>query len=301
MKIEHNITIPEDYPEQRLDQALAQLLPQYSRAQCQLWIKAGAVEVNGKVITKTRHNVQADDDIILDAELSDKTYMEAEDIPLDIIYEDDDLIVINKPAGLVVHPGAGNYAGTLLNALLHHDQSLATIPRAGIVHRLDKDTSGLLVIARNLETHNSLIKMMQEREIKREYETIVHGDMVAGGSIDEPIGRHPTQRIKMAVTRGGREALTHYRILKKFPKHTYLRVILDTGRTHQIRVHMAHLRHPIVGDKTYGKKTQDTFPRQALHAARLSLTHPRSGEDMQWQAPLPQDMQALLADLEPND
>jgi 23S rRNA pseudouridine1911/1915/1917 synthase len=233
-----------------------------------------------------------------------------EKIDLDILYEDDDLLVINKPAGLVVHPAAGNPAGTLLNGLLHHDPSLETLPRAGIVHRLDKDTSGLLVVARSQRAHKQLVEMLQQRDIHREYRTIVHGRMVAGGTVDEPIGRHPTQRKKMAVlySESAKPAMTDYRVLERFRAHCLLQVKLHSGRTHQIRVHMAHIRHPVVGDPLYGGRLQipagcsdalrealRNFRRQALHAFRLGFEHPVTGAWIEWEAPMPDDMEQLLS------
>ena len=228
-------------------------------------------------------------------------------MPLEILYEDSALIVLNKPPGLVVHPGAGNREGTLVNALLHHAPELANVPRAGVVHRLDKDTSGLLVVARTLAAHTHLVAQLQARTVKREYFAIVAGVMTAGGTIEAPVGRHPSERTRMAVVVGGREAVTHYRVLERFRGHTYVRVNLETGRTHQIRVHMAHLHYPLVGDPTYGgrlrlpadssstlREALRHFKRQALHAGVLGLIHPESGAALQWDAPLPADMQQLL-------
>jgi 23S rRNA pseudouridine1911/1915/1917 synthase len=228
-------------------------------------------------------------------------------IDLDIVHEDDWLIIINKPAGLVVHPGAGIRDRTLQNALLHHDPSLAELPRGGILHRLDKDTTGLLVVARTLAAHTALTRQLQAREIEREYEAICVGVMTAGGTIDRAIGRHRTDRVRMAVRADGRAAVTHYRVLERFRGHTHVRINLETGRTHQIRVHFAHIRHPLVGDPTYGRRlllprgatpklaaALRAFPRQALHASRLRLIHPRDGREAEWRAPLPADMNALL-------
>ena len=228
----------------------------------------------------------------------------AEDIALEIVYEDDALLVINKPAGLVVHPGSGNWKGTLLNALLHYAPQLEEVPRAGIVHRLDKDTSGLLVVAKTLAAQTALVRQLEARSVQREYLALVHGELTRAGKVDAPIGRHPTQRVKMAVVESGKAAVTHYRIEERFPSCTLLRCNLETGRTHQIRVHMARIGHPLVGDSVYLKGPQkcvpqlrallNGFPRQALHATRLALEHPVSGERMEWHAPLPQDMQQLL-------
>lgn len=310
MKITKTITVPETMMPCRLDVALSQLFPEYSRAQWQSWIAAGAIQIDQKIATKRRQAIAPGQVIAVNATLTEHTTTTPQDIPIDVIYEDADILVINKPAGLIVHPGAGNPNGTLLNALLHRDPDCSHLPRAGIVHRLDKDTSGLLVVARNLSAHHALIKAMQARDIHREYIAIVYGNLIAGGTIDAPIGRHPTHRTKMQVNRGGRDAITHYRILKKFPHHTYLKVILETGRTHQIRVHFAEQHHPLIGDPLYGnknlisKKWPETlqtaianFPRQALHAIRLSLPHPKSGEQMTWEAPIPEDIEMILTAL----
>ncbi|WP_423063692.1 23S rRNA pseudouridine(1911/1915/1917) synthase RluD [Candidiatus Paracoxiella cheracis] len=290
----------------RLDQALAKLFPQYSRAQLQTWIRAGAVEVDDQIQTLPREKVFTDQKIKIIAHLKADERWEAQPLSLNIIYEDEALIIINKLAGMVVHPGAGVRNNTLANALLHHAPELATVPRSGIIHRLDKDTTGLLVIARSLESHHVLIKQMSERAIKREYEAIVNGVMVAGGTIETDIGRHPTHRTKMAVVTEGRKSITHYRVKERFRAHTYIRVMLETGRTHQIRVHMAHIHYPLVGDPLYGRKgipaklseplkeALQNFKRQALHAAKLTLTHPNTGKEMTWEAPLPKDMAHLL-------
>lgn len=300
-------TLPESLDGLRLDQALAKLFPQFSRSQHQTWIKAGKVTIDDVTQTSTREKVHAEQSITIDAELVEQTSWEAQDLPLDIIFEDETLIVINKPIGLVVHPGAGNPDTTLVNALLHYDKQLATLPRAGLIHRLDKDTSGLLVIARTLEMHQHLVQQLQERDIHREYLAIVNGVMTGGGTVDAPIGRHPRHRTKMAVTPGGKPARTHYRVRERFRAHTYVDVKLETGRTHQIRVHMAHIHYPLVGDHTYYKgriapglltdalqHALNTFPRQALHAWRLALTHPLTKKEMQWEADVPEDMKQLL-------
>jgi 23S rRNA pseudouridine1911/1915/1917 synthase len=236
--------------------------------------------------------------------LDTQTHAEPEDIPLDVLYEDEHVFVINKPVGLVVHPGSGNWQGTLLNALLHHDPALGEIPRAGIVHRLDKDTSGLLVVARTLIAQTALVRQLQERSVSREYMALAHGEIERGGKVDQPIDRHPSQRTKMAVVEGGKPAVTHYSVVESFPGCTLLRCKLETGRTHQIRVHMAHIRHPLVGDHIYIKGAQKCppemratlleFPRQALHAERLGLEHPETGEWMEWQVNMPDDMRQLL-------
>ena len=298
------LAIPDDCAGLRLDQALAKLLPEYSRSRLQEWITSQQVKVNGEFAT-TKQKVWGGEklEVLPQSHPSEQPHL-AEDIALDIVYEDDALLVLNKPAGLVVHPGSGNWEGTLLNALLHHAPQLAEVPRAGIVHRLDKDTSGLLVVAKTLTAQTALVRQLEARSVQREYLALVHGEMTRTGKVDAPVGRHPTQRVKMAVTESGKPAVTHYQIEKQFPSCTLLRCRLETGRTHQIRVHMAHLKHPLVGDRVYVKGAQKCvpqlrellagFPRQALHATRLALDHPVNGERMEWQAPLPQDMQQLL-------
>ena len=263
--------------------------------------------MDGKICTTPREKVRGGESIEIDAIIEVKENWSAQPIQLDIVCEDNDLIIVNKPAGLVTHPGAGNHDNTLVNALLHYDPQLNTIPRAGLIHRLDKDTSGLLVIAKNLETHHALVQAMQQRDIKREYSAIVTGVMISGATIEAPIGRHPTHRTKMSVIPSGKPAITHYRIIKKYRAHTHLRVILETGRTHQIRVHLAHVNYPIVGDPTYGNKralpgkisehlrtTLRQFKRQALHAQKLELIHPKTQTTLQWEVPPPADMQNLL-------
>lgn len=303
-----NTTIPEHLQQSRLDTALARLFPDYSRSQLQTWIRDGFVTIDGSVIQKTRHSVQMGQHIVITAIVSENTRAEPQPIPLTIVYEDEALLVINKPVGLVVHPGAGNPDSTLVNALIHHAPDLAAIPRAGVIHRLDKDTSGLLVIAKTLPVHHQLIQQMQTREIHREYRALVHGNMISGGTIDAPIGRHPQHRTKMAVTPSGNPAITHYRVLQRFQAHTLLSVLLETGRTHQIRVHLSHIHYPIVGDQTYGTHRQRHYPQlsekaqialnhfkhQALHACRLSLLHPISGKSMAWEAALPEDFLTLI-------
>jgi 23S rRNA pseudouridine1911/1915/1917 synthase len=293
----------------RLDQALALLFPDYSRSRLQGWIREGRVHVDG-VQRKPKEKVWPGEKIVLRAVLDSVDSCQPEDIPLDLLYEDEHLLVVNKPAGLVVHPAAGNWSGTLQNALLHHDSALASLPRGGIVHRLDKDTTGLLVVARNLRTHKSLVELLQAREIKREYMAIVNGLPTAGGMVDAPIGRHPVNRVRMAVVASGKPARTHYRINERFRRHSLLDVQLESGRTHQIRVHMAYIHHPLLGDPVYGGRlklpsgaSDETvkmlrgFGRQALHARRLSLTHPVSGQAMTWESPLPVDFSTLLEGL----
>lgn len=303
--IQQSAQIPEEMDGLRLDQALAKLFPDYSRERLKDWVLSGFVLLDGKT-ERPKHKVAAGQNIHIDATL-EETECQPQHIDLDIVFEDDDIIVINKPAGLVVHPGAGNPDSTLLNALLHHAPQLKTLPRAGIVHRLDKDTTGLLVIAKTLEAHTHLVAAMQRREIERKYHAIVFGDIIAGGTVDAQMGRHPKQRTKMAVVRNGKPAITHYRVLEKFDGLTYLEVKLETGRTHQIRVHMAHIHHPILGDPSYGgrgrvpKNLTDearerikSFPRQALHAKQLSFIHPRTGDPMHFEAPIADDIREIL-------
>ena len=291
---------------QRLDQALAFLFDGFSRSRLQQWIREGRVLVDGKVL-RVRDRVCGGEQVELEAVLEPRDEAQPEDIPLRIVYRDEALLVVDKPAGLVVHPAAGNWEGTLQNALLHADPSLAVLPRSGIVHRLDKDTSGLLVVARTLGAHRHLVAALAAREVKREYRAIVVGVPTAGGTVAAPIGRHPTARTRMAVVQHGRPATTHYRVLERFRAHALLQVNLETGRTHQIRVHLAHVRHAIVGDPVYAGRLRLApgatpqlvealrgFSRQALHAHRLALAHPVTGEWLEWEAPIPADMQALL-------
>ncbi len=299
--------IPESMSGKRLDWVLASLFSDYSRSKLQQWLHDGHIIINNKTGLPGKTKVAGGEQVTLHPILSIQTESQPEAIPLDIVFEDDDLIVINKPAGLVMHPAVGNQAGTLLNALLHHDPALANIPRAGIVHRLDKDTTGLLVVARTLSSQKYLVEQLQEREISREYQAIVHGTMVAGSTVEAPIGRHPVDRKRMAVNHNGKHATTHYRVAEKFRLHTHVDVKLETGRTHQIRVHMTHLKHALVGDPVYGgrlripphatealDKNLRYFKRQALHAIRLTLSHPGSGEIVSWHVPLPNDMVNLL-------
>ena len=289
----------------RLDQALARLWPEYSRSRLKQWVDDGLVAVNGKVL-RPRDKVQEGDRIVLQPQqIPDETWV-AEDIPIDVIYEDEQLIVINKAAGVVVHPAAGNYQGTLVNALLHYSPDLASLPRAGVVHRLDKDTTGLLVIARTLQAHKVLVSQLEARSVKRKYIAIAQGTMVSGATVDAPIARHPVNRQRMAVARAGREAITHYRVRERFRRHTMIDVQLETGRTHQIRVHMAHVKYPLLGDPLYNGRARrmagaspelteilQNFSRQALHAFELELIHPASNEIIGWQAPIPDDMLAV--------
>lgn len=297
----------------RLDQVLAELFADYSRSKLQTWIKAGRVQVNGLTL-KPRDKLEGGEVITLDAEAEVVVTSEAEAIPLEIVFEDESILIVNKPAGLVVHPAVGNWNGTLLNALLNHDPNLETLPRAGIVHRLDKETSGLLMIAKTLQAHNSLTQQLQDRSITREYLAITRGRMTAGGTIDEPIGRHPTERKRYAVRENGKVAVTHYRVGQRFTRHTLVQVKLETGRTHQIRVHMAHIRFPLLGDQVYGGRFQmppdcserlekelRSFKRQALHAAKLGLQHPLTDEYLEWEQPMPDDMIRLLSALAENE
>jgi 23S rRNA pseudouridine1911/1915/1917 synthase len=298
--------VPLELVGSRLDQALAELFPDFSRSRLQQWVKDGSVLVDGKVL-RSKDKLLGGESIEIDVQLEAETTFTPEPIPLDIVYQDESLLVINKPAGLVVHPAAGNWQGTLLNALLHHDPAIATVPRAGIVHRLDKETTGLLVVARTLEAQTALVEQLQAREFTREYDAVVNGVLTGGGTVDEPIGRHPVDRKRMAVVRNGKPAVTHYRLAERFRAFTYIKVQLETGRTHQIRVHMAYRHNPLVGDPVYGGRLRIPsgctpeleqmlrhFHRQALHASRLGLTHPQSGEYMEWTAPLPEDIQTLL-------
>jgi 23S rRNA pseudouridine1911/1915/1917 synthase len=295
----------------RFDQVASELFPDFSRSRLQSWIKDGQLTVDGR-IAKPKDKLIGGETLSLDAELEAQGEWEAEDIDLDIVYEDEDLLVINKQAGLVVHPAAGNYTGTLVNALLHHVPDLVNLPRAGIVHRLDKETTGLMVVAKTLEAHTDLVAQLADRTVSREYQAIAVGAMTGGGTVNAPMGRHPIQRKLMAVlSAGGKRAITHYRVIKRYPHHTHIKVNLETGRTHQIRVHMAHIGFPLVGDQTYGNRFKipkganphlidalKNFPRQALHAARLGLEHPGTGEYVEWTAPLPADFQNLVAALD---
>ena len=305
-RITGHYTVPPELSGKRLDQAAAELVSEHSRSRLQSWIKSGALTVNGKQC-KPRDKVMLDDRLELDAEPEAQVSWEAEPISLDVVYEDEHLLVINKPAGLVVHPAAGHAAGTLVNALLNHAPEVENLPRAGIVHRLDKDTSGIMVVARSLVAHTSLVEQLQTRTMGREYEAIVVGTLTGGATVDAPIGRHPTDRKRMAVVPTGKPAVTHYRLVERFAAHTHVRCKLESGRTHQIRVHMAHVRHPLVGDPVYGgrlrlpKGTSDelrdvlaAFQRQALHAQKLTLEHPETGEILSWEVPLPDDMVKLI-------
>jgi 23S rRNA pseudouridine1911/1915/1917 synthase len=303
--------LPPEAAGRRLDQALAELFPEFSRSRLTAWIKSGDVSVDGAAAVP-RQIVRGGEEVILRAELAPEVALAPEAIAIDIRYEDADVIVVNKPAGLTVHPGAGQPAGTLQNALLHHDPELAKIPRAGIVHRLDKDTSGVMVVARSLRAHTALVEQLQARDMHRQYVAVVYGSMIAGGSVDAPIGRHPRDRLKQAVVAepAGKPAVTHYRVRERFRAHTLIECRLETGRTHQIRVHMAHARHALVGDPVYGAglklpkgatpeltAAMRGFRRQALHAETLEFAHPADGRTIRVEAELPDDMLALIAAL----
>ena len=293
------LTIPAELGGLRLDLALARLLPEHSRSRLQGWLRAGFIRVDGGR-PDARRKVWGGESIEIDAPPPPEVAAELpEDIPLTVVFEDADLLVIDKPVGLGVHPGNGNWSGTLRNALLHHDPALAAVPRAGIVHRLDKDTSGLMVVAKTLTAQTDLVRQLQARTVKRHYHALLQGELIAGGTVDAPVGRHPTQRTRMAVVGNGRPAVTHYLVVERFAGFTLVECRLETGRTHQIRVHMAHIGHPLVGDPVYAPRRcanvlLDGFPRQALHAFRLGLVHPRRGEVMSWQVPMAADFAGLL-------
>jgi 23S rRNA pseudouridine1911/1915/1917 synthase len=292
--------VPDHCAGRRLDLVLAELLPEHSRNRLQGWVRDGRVSVDGRPATEPKEKMHGGELLVLDEPEDQRLLADLpEDIPLDIVHEDEALLVINKPAGLVVHPGSGNWNGTLMNALLHHVPAIAEIPRAGIVHRLDKDTSGLLVVAKTLAAQTDLVRQLQARTVKRQYLAFVAGVVFVQATIDAPIGRHPAQRVKMAVvpeTRGGKEAVTHYRGLEQFDHCALVECTLETGRTHQIRVHMASVKHPLLGDKVYGRPDPrlPAFPRQALHATRLALVHPLEQRLRQWEVPMPADMLELL-------
>jgi 23S rRNA pseudouridine1911/1915/1917 synthase len=303
--------VTEQFAGQRLDAALASMFPDYSRSRLQQWIRDGQVLLDGAIV-KPKTRLTGDETLELNIHLDHRPdEAQPQDIPLQVVFEDKDIIVLNKPAGLVVHPAAGHADGTLVNALLHFDAGLARVPRAGIVHRLDKDTTGLMVVARNLRAHKHLVEELQQRTVSREYQAVVHGVITAGGTVDAPIGRHMRDRVRMCVRDDGKPATTHYRVIKRYREHTHVQLKLESGRTHQIRVHMQYIRHPIVGDPVYGGRQRIPpraekelvaqlrgFKRQALHACRLSLVHPQTGKQLTWRAPLPADMVQLLAVLE---
>ena len=301
--------VPDTAAGRRFDAVLAELFPEYSRSRLSAWIKSGDVLLDGAAV-RPRDPVRGGETVSLQAVLEDQTRAEPEDIPLQVLYEDSEVFVLDKPAGLVVHPGAGNPDGTLVNALLYRDPALVALPRAGIVHRLDKDTSGVMVVARTLPAHTALVAQLSAREVHRQYLAVVVGALVSGGTAHAAIDRHPRDRIRMAVREDGRDAVTHFRLRERFRAHTLLECRLETGRTHQIRVHMAHLKHPIVGDPMYGGALKlprgaseglvaalRGFKRQALHAETLEFVHPASGEPVRVSAPVPADLQGLLAAL----
>ncbi len=308
-QIHLNAQIPAAAAGRRLDQVLAELFPDYSRSRLQQWVRAGEVRLDGEVVA-ARYKVFGGERVQISAELALDGEVEPEAIALEVRYRDEHLLVVDKPAGLVVHPAAGNPRGTLQNALLHYEPRLAALPRAGIVHRLDKDTSGLMVVACSLPAHQSLVAQLQARTVQRQYQALALGEVTAGGRVDAPIGRHPRDRLRMAVVAGGKPAVTHYRVLERLPGCTLLLARLETGRTHQIRVHLASIRHPLVGDPLYGGRARlpralpepqrvalAGFARQALHAWRLELEHPASGETLAWEAGLPEDFSHLLTQL----
>ena len=306
--IRHEAEVPRGAAGRRFDQALAEMFPDYSRSRLSGWIKSGAVTLDG-VPVPPRQLLRGGERVCLEVELEDEVSSAPEDIALAVVHEDAHLLVLDKPAGLVVHPGAGNPAGTLLNALLHHDPRLAELPRAGIVHRLDKDTSGLMVVAKTLPTYTALVDLLSRHEVERQYEAVVLGTLVAGGTVDAPIGRSMGDRLRQAVRdeEDGKRAVTHYRVRERFRAHSLLQCQLETGRTHQIRVHLAHIGHPLIGDPLYGgglklpkgasaelAATLRGFRRQALHAEKLSFIHPATGEAMSFDAQRPADQQQLI-------
>ncbi len=303
----HELTVPPQLAGQRLDLALARMFPEFSRTRLKDWISQGLVTVDGRDL-RPRDLVAGGELVVLRTQSSVSVTSEPEAIELDIVYEDSDLLVLNKPPGLVVHPGAGNLRGTLMNGLLHRVPQLNTLPRAGIVHRLDKDTSGLLVVGKTLESHTQLVRQMSQREISRHYVAVCNGVLTAGGKVDAPIARHPVDRLRMSVRDGGKPAVTHYRVLERFAAHTYISVQLESGRTHQIRVHLAYIKHALLGDPVYGgrlaiparadavlQETLREFRRQALHASRLEFMQPVTGEPLVFEAPLPDDLAHLIA------
>jgi 23S rRNA pseudouridine1911/1915/1917 synthase len=308
-RIQRRLIVPDELAGRRLDQAAAVLLPEFSRSRLNAWIDAGVLTVDGGSV-RPRTLLEGGEEVVLDTQLPAAVGSLPEDIPVALVYGDADLLVLDKPAGLVVHPGAGNASGTLLNALLHRFPEVAVLPRAGLVHRIDKDTSGLLVVARTLASQKTLAAALERHAVRRTYQAICNAALTGGGAIEAPIGRHPRERTKMAVIDGGREARTRYRVLERFRAQTLVEVDLETGRTHQIRVHMAHIRAPLVGDPVYGGRPRlprqatpelraalQGFRRQALHASRIAFTHPVTGAELVLESALPKDLQALLAAL----
>jgi 23S rRNA pseudouridine1911/1915/1917 synthase len=304
--IQHKLSIEEQFSGFRLDQALSQMMPDYSRSRIQDWIKSGFITLNDKTV-KPREKVYLGDQLTLDIPETTKTFDQPEPVEFEVLFEDEHLFVVNKPAGLVVHPAAGHQSGTLVNGLLYREPKLEQLPRAGIVHRLDKDTTGVMVVARSLQAHSNLVDALQQREVKREYVAIARGVITAGRTIEEPIARHPVDRKRMSVQENGKHAVTHFTVAERYRNHTLVDVRLETGRTHQIRVHMAHIRYPLLGDQVYGgrfsvpagvtdelEQALRNFKRQALHARRLSFDHPVSGEALSFEAEIPSDMQNMI-------
>ena len=312
-EIKKQLILPIELAGLRVDQALSQLLPEYSRSRITQWLRSQQITLDGETV-RPKDKIKGGEQVSIQAVIEVVCESQAQAIDLTIIYEDDDLLIINKPAGLVVHPAAGHPQNTLVNALLHHHTALNRLPRAGIIHRLDKDTTGLLMVAKTLTAHTVLVSMMQQRQISREYIAIVQGAIISGSTIDAPIGRHPRQRVKMAVVSNGKPAMTHYRLIERFQRHSVVRVMLETGRTHQIRVHFAHIHHPIVGDPVYGGRLQlpkqcspelafalTNMKRQALHAQHLRLEHPKTGKKLEFTAPIADDLQLLIKCLQDNE
>ncbi|MEH6576700.1 MAG: 23S rRNA pseudouridine(1911/1915/1917) synthase RluD [Amphritea sp.] len=305
-QVQLSATISDELVGKRLDQAVAELFPEYSRSRLQGWIKDGSLTVDGAEM-RSREKMFGGEQVVIKAELEVIDSYKPVEMPLNILFEDDHIMIINKPAGLVVHPAVGHWEDTLLNGLLHYCPEIAQVPRAGIVHRLDMDTTGLMVVAKTIQAQTDLVAQLQDRSMGREYEAIVSGVMTGGGTVEEPMGRHSRNRQKMTVVALGKEAITHYRVLKKFRAHTHIRLKLETGRTHQIRVHMSHINYPLVGDQMYGgrfrlpkgislglQQALRDMKRQALHAKKLELWHPATGELMSWEVDLPDDVQGLL-------
>jgi len=308
-----NIIIPKWMKGERLDVALAEMLPDFSRSKITTSIKSGDILISGKTF-KPKEKSNGLEVVSFNFNQKENNDWLPEKIPLKIVFEDEDIIVLDKQFGLVTHPGPGNWTGTLANALLHYDSNLSKLDRAGIVHRLDKNTSGLMVVAKNSKSQKYLVEQLQSHSISREYSAIVYGYMISGGSIEEPIGRDPKDRVKQAIVSNGKDATTHFRVIDRFKSHTHVKAILETGRTHQIRVHLSHIGHPLIGDPMYGgrvrfpkkasidlKDSLINFKRQALHSKKLTLTHPISGENMSWTSKLPDDMMKLLEVLQEFD